>query len=342
MSIFVAILGLAFLILIHEAGHFFAALAVGMRPRKFYLGFPPALVKTTRGGDRVRHRRDPARRLREDPRDAPAGAGGTSTSHFGRALERAPELVGPVERLKRALAAGDDDGARAALDELDAALAATSRRPASTRRAARRSRDALCARRVLAAARRGSRIAVIVAGPGDEPRSSRSSSSRSSSWSAAARRRRRSTQVLPKHAGRARSGCSAGRPDRRDQRRRRSTPTDISTRDLGLAGQAAHAARCSATAAIVTLGPVAPEQDRRRLPARLRRCSGEEPRPAAASAWQSREADRRSSRGTSARRSAHLVHGQGRKDISSPVGIVQGSTDGGRSREPETTSGCSG
>ena len=50
MNIFVAILGLAFLILIHEAGHFFVALAVGMRPRKFYLGFPPAAVKTKRGG----------------------------------------------------------------------------------------------------------------------------------------------------------------------------------------------------------------------------------------------------------------------------------------------------
>jgi membrane-associated protease RseP (regulator of RpoE activity) len=45
-----AILGFAVLIFIHEAGHFLAARAVGMRPRKFYLGFPPALLKTTRGG----------------------------------------------------------------------------------------------------------------------------------------------------------------------------------------------------------------------------------------------------------------------------------------------------
>src|SRR5579863_387866 len=50
MSIGIAILGLAALILVHEAGHFVAARAVGMRPRKFYLGFPPAIVKTTRGG----------------------------------------------------------------------------------------------------------------------------------------------------------------------------------------------------------------------------------------------------------------------------------------------------
>jgi regulator of sigma E protease len=41
--------GLALLVLIHEAGHFFAARAVGMTPRKFYLGFGPPLVKTMRG-----------------------------------------------------------------------------------------------------------------------------------------------------------------------------------------------------------------------------------------------------------------------------------------------------
>ena len=50
MSVLIAILGLAFLVLIHEAGHFFTARAVGMKPRKFYIGFPPALAKTNRNG----------------------------------------------------------------------------------------------------------------------------------------------------------------------------------------------------------------------------------------------------------------------------------------------------
>ena len=50
MSLGVAILGLAVLILVHEAGHFFVARAVGMTPRKFYLGFGPPLVKRVRGG----------------------------------------------------------------------------------------------------------------------------------------------------------------------------------------------------------------------------------------------------------------------------------------------------
>jgi regulator of sigma E protease len=50
VSVFVAILGLAALILIHEAGHFCAARWVGMRPRKFYLGFGTPIAKTTRNG----------------------------------------------------------------------------------------------------------------------------------------------------------------------------------------------------------------------------------------------------------------------------------------------------
>ena len=50
MNFVVAVLGLAALILIHEAGHFFVARAVGMSPRKFYLGFPPALVKRMHNG----------------------------------------------------------------------------------------------------------------------------------------------------------------------------------------------------------------------------------------------------------------------------------------------------
>jgi regulator of sigma E protease len=50
MGLVAAIVGLALLVMIHEAGHFFAARAVGMTPRKFYLGFGPAIWKRTRGG----------------------------------------------------------------------------------------------------------------------------------------------------------------------------------------------------------------------------------------------------------------------------------------------------
>jgi regulator of sigma E protease len=50
VGVAVAIIGLALLVMIHEAGHFFAARAVGMTPRKFYIGFGPALAKRTRDG----------------------------------------------------------------------------------------------------------------------------------------------------------------------------------------------------------------------------------------------------------------------------------------------------
>jgi len=49
LGLVAAIVGLALLVLIHEAGHFFAARAVGMTPRKFYIGFGPPLVKVLRG-----------------------------------------------------------------------------------------------------------------------------------------------------------------------------------------------------------------------------------------------------------------------------------------------------
>ena len=75
MGVVAAIVGLAVLVMIHEAGHFFAARAVGMTPRKFYLGFGPPIVKTDARRGRVRDRLDPARRLREDPRHEPPVAG---------------------------------------------------------------------------------------------------------------------------------------------------------------------------------------------------------------------------------------------------------------------------
>ena len=50
VSITIAILGLAFLILVHEAGTSSWPAPSGWNPRRFYLGFPPALVKVKRKG----------------------------------------------------------------------------------------------------------------------------------------------------------------------------------------------------------------------------------------------------------------------------------------------------
>jgi regulator of sigma E protease len=50
MSVLIAILGLALLIVLHEAGHFTAARLCGMRVERFSIGFGNALVSFKRGG----------------------------------------------------------------------------------------------------------------------------------------------------------------------------------------------------------------------------------------------------------------------------------------------------
>jgi len=113
MSVLIAIVGLGALVLVHELGHFLASLALGMRPRKFYIGFPPALVKTTRRGIEYGIGAIPLGGFVKIPgmhRPAPSDV----EVHLGRARDEAPDLAGPVERLRRALATDDQAGARAA------------------------------------------------------------------------------------------------------------------------------------------------------------------------------------------------------------------------------------
>ena len=102
MSLFIAILGLAFLILVHEAGHFFASLAVGLRPRRFYVGFPPAIAKTTRKGIEYGIGAIPLGGFVTIPgmhRPIPHDA----ERRFSRAVEDAPALGGSLDRVKRSL-----------------------------------------------------------------------------------------------------------------------------------------------------------------------------------------------------------------------------------------------
>ena len=84
--------GSAFLILVHEVGHFFASLARPDAPAQVLPRLPARARQDDAQRDRVRDRGDPARRLREDPGHAPAGAGDVD-DHFGRAIEEAPALA---------------------------------------------------------------------------------------------------------------------------------------------------------------------------------------------------------------------------------------------------------
>ena len=117
MTILVAIVGLGLLVFIHELGHFTVSLALNMRPRRFYIGFPPAIWKTTRNGIEYGIGAIPLGGFVKIPgmhRPAPVDVdAGTA-----RALHEAPFLGGAVSRLRNALAADDHAAARDALEVL--------------------------------------------------------------------------------------------------------------------------------------------------------------------------------------------------------------------------------
>jgi membrane-associated protease RseP (regulator of RpoE activity) len=121
VNIFIAIIGLSLLVLVHEAGHFFSARAVGMSPRRFYVGFPPAIAKVKRKGIEYGIGAVPLGGYVKIPgmhRPAPSDL----STFFGPALEEAPQLVAPIDRIKRKLDEGDMEGARSQLPALAEAL----------------------------------------------------------------------------------------------------------------------------------------------------------------------------------------------------------------------------
>jgi regulator of sigma E protease len=167
MSILISILGLAVLILLHEAGHFFVARAVGMRPRRFYLGFPPALVKVVRNGIEYGIGAIPLGGYVKIPGMHRPAASDLDVQ-FAAALTEDPSLFPKVARVKRALEAWDLDVARDAVPELERAVEEASLSPAAAK-AARRSvdevRDGLSSDAYWRQ-QTWKRIAVIFAGPG--------------------------------------------------------------------------------------------------------------------------------------------------------------------------------
>jgi regulator of sigma E protease len=167
MSIAVAILGLGFLIFVHEFGHFAVARAVGLRPRRFYVGFPPAIVKTTRNGIEYGIGAIPLGGFVKIPgMHRPAAV--DVDQHFAPAAQEAPELAGPLERLRRAFAENDIDGGRAALEEVHERRATVTLSPAAAKsfdRGLNELTDAVGPDAYWRAAT-WKRIAAIAAGPG--------------------------------------------------------------------------------------------------------------------------------------------------------------------------------
>jgi len=167
VNFFIAILGLGLLILVHEAGHFFTARAVGMTPRKFYIGFPPPLVRVRRKGIEYGIGAIPLGGYVKIPgmhRPAPSDV----DAYFGPVLGEAPQLIGPAEEVKRLLAEGDLNGARTLLSGLEEAVerAELSRQAAKTaQRGLNELRDGL-GHDAYWRQRTWKRVSVIFAGPG--------------------------------------------------------------------------------------------------------------------------------------------------------------------------------
>ncbi len=167
MNAIISIFGLALLILIHEAGHFFTARAVGMRPRKFYLGFPPALAKVNRNGIEYGVGAIPLGGYVKIPgMHRPAGS--DLEVYLGRAVHEAPELAAPLARVQRELEQEDFEAARAELPQLEQQLEAAELSPPARARAERGLREVEDALAPDAYWRASSwkRVAVIFAGPG--------------------------------------------------------------------------------------------------------------------------------------------------------------------------------
>jgi regulator of sigma E protease len=158
--------GLLLLVFLHELGHFTVALLVGVRPRSFYVGFPPAVLKFKRKGIEYGLGAIPLGGMVRIPgMNRPAGR--DVETFMSPAVREDSELVPIVQRVRRALDAEDFAAARAALPELESAI-----EQAQLPQAARRS-----ANRALRELEEGTgpdaywrqatwrRIAIIAAGP---------------------------------------------------------------------------------------------------------------------------------------------------------------------------------
>ena len=167
MTWFVVILGLALLVFLHELGHFSVARLVGMKPRAFYIGFPPALIKKRRNGIEYGIGAVPLGGYVRIP-----GMRRPSAQDFqallSAALEEDPALVPAAQAVQQPLRADDYESARTALPSLSTALEQAQLTPSARRSARQAVRDLDEGTGADAYWRQPTwkRVAAIAAGPG--------------------------------------------------------------------------------------------------------------------------------------------------------------------------------
>ena len=166
MNLVIAVASLVGIVLIHELGHFWVALAVGMRPRSLNVGFGPPLVKTERRGIVYALRALPLGGYVRLPGMTRPSARDVEV-WMSRPVEEAPSLAPAALAVRRALGAADYGAARAAYAELEEAVAAANLSPTARRSAERVLRDVEegTAPDAYWRAPTWKRISVILAGP---------------------------------------------------------------------------------------------------------------------------------------------------------------------------------
>jgi regulator of sigma E protease len=166
MTWLVVIGGLVLLVFLHELGHFSVALAVKMRPRSFYIGFPPALVKVRRNGIEYGIGMIPLGGLVRIPGMHRPAARDLQV-FIDPAVRERPTLAAPVGAARRALEVEDFAAARQAYPELEREVEAAELSPRARRSAQRALRDLEegTAPDAYWRAPTSKRVAVIAAGP---------------------------------------------------------------------------------------------------------------------------------------------------------------------------------
>jgi regulator of sigma E protease len=166
MTWLVVIGGLVLLVFLHELGHFSVALAVKMRPRSFYIGFPPALVKVRRNGIEYGIGMIPLGGLVRIPGMHRPAARDLQV-FIDPAVREQPTLAAPVGAARRALEVEDFAAARQAYPELEREVEAAELSPRARRSAQRALRDLEegTAPDAYWRAPTSKRVAVIAAGP---------------------------------------------------------------------------------------------------------------------------------------------------------------------------------
>jgi len=166
MTWLVVAVGLILLVFLHELGHFGIALAVGLRPRSFYIGFPPAIAKIRRGGIEYGIGAIPLGGLVRIP-GMHRPAGHDLETFMSPALREDACLAPLVQAARRALDREDFAGARALQPQLEEAVGAAKLSPRALRSARRALRDLEEGTGADAYWRAATwrRVAVIAAGP---------------------------------------------------------------------------------------------------------------------------------------------------------------------------------